>query len=118
MKLAKPQEKPLLVLLLKRASTLLFIWLLALLYLYIIGNMQGFLEKSMVSIMFFMKASAAFLLILAFCGALTDLFLLLYQRKLRWLWGLGTYLLLMTFSLSVSVLSSGIGLLVDGLARA
>ncbi len=103
------------VLLLKRASTLLFIWLLALLFLYVIGSVQGFLEESMIALMNFMKMSSSFLVVLAFCGVLIDLFLWLYQRRVQWIGGMCTYLLLASFALFMSFFSSFVDLVSDGL---
>ncbi len=108
------REKSLLVLLVKRFSILLFIWLSALVFLYGVGNRQLFLEKNLIFLYRSIIISAPMLAFISLVGFLIDLFLLLYTRKKHYLLGVFAYIFLLTFSLALLFFGNALELFTGG----
>jgi membrane protease YdiL (CAAX protease family) len=114
MKLSRPPEKPLLVLLVKSAVFLLFILTLVTASLYGFGSTQNYLDSTQILLLRILSITSLLLVIGSSYGILLDGGMLWNKRKGRYIFGLLVYLFLGLLGLGITILSSFIRALMAG----
>ncbi len=117
MKLSRPPEKPLLVLLVKSAVFLLFILSFVTAALYGFGSAQNFLDSTQVLLLRILSVTSLLLVIGSAYGIVLDVGLVWKKRQGRYTLGLMVYLFLGLLGLGVTILTSFIGALMAGNAH-
>jgi hypothetical protein len=110
----RPDPKPLIALLVKRAVLFMFGSCALSLFLYAVGTAQEFLESTQLLLLRLSYLSALLLAIGAVYGLLLDLFFAYRLRRRTFLWGVLAYAGLASFAVLVVLLSGGILVAVVG----
>ncbi|NLK46024.1 MAG: hypothetical protein GX297_05150 [Treponema sp.] len=74
------QKKIILIRLLQRLNFCLFLYLFVLAYVYIIGNLQNFLDTSQVLILQIMSFTSILLILLSICAIVLSIVFAVYQK--------------------------------------
>lgn len=114
MKFTRPQKKPLIALLVKRTVFFFFSFSLLITFLYIVGTIQGFMETTQTILLRLLVIMGIFLSIGALYGSIMDAGFILINHRRRFILGIISYLLLVMFGVTISVISSFILVLTGG----
>lgn len=117
MKLSRPPEKPLLVLLVKSAVFLLFILTFVTAALYGFGSAQNYLDSTQILLLRILSITSLLLVIGSAYGIILDVGMLWKKREERYIFGLLVYVFLGILGLGITILSSFIGALMIGNSR-
>lgn len=110
----RPDPKPLIALLVKRAVLFMFVSCALALFLYAVGTAQDFLESTQLLLLRLSYLLALMLAIGALYGLLLDLFFAFRLRRKAFLLGVLSYALLAAIAVLVALFSGGILVAVVG----
>jgi hypothetical protein len=113
MKITRPVKKPVIIILIKKASFFLVAMCSLALLLYLLGNIQGFMDKTE---RILLRATAAAGICLAFSSlaGIFFTFLMFLSGKFRYIGGVVAYALMVLFGIAAAVFSSSILVLANG----
>ena len=114
MKFNRPQKKPLIALMVKRTVFFFFIASLMIIFLYIVGTVQGFMETTQIILLRFLVIMGIFLSIGALYGSILDAGFIFIKHRRQFVLGIISYLLLIIFGVIISVIASFILVLAGG----
>lgn len=108
------RNKQLTIRLLHRTVRFLFSVLIALLALFVLGNLQNFLDTSQIMILKFLSASSVLLFICAFFTFLCEVYYTVYNRTLFYLRHCVSSIIAAAFGLVTAIAASAVLLLSSG----
>ena len=99
MELYHQANKKLLPILVNRTAVFFFLICLFTLFLYAAGTVKGFIDSTQISLLSFYVVAGIFLAIASISGVLINFSRLFRNKKIRYLFRAGAYLLLIIFAL-------------------
>jgi hypothetical protein len=114
MKFSRPRKKPIIALLVKRTVLFFFFSSIIIILLYVVGTIQGFMESTQLILLRVLAIMSIFLSIGALYGGLLDVGFLFIKHRKQSFWGIISYLLMVLFGVTVSVIASFMLVLVGG----
>lgn len=114
MKISRPESKPLIVILVKRAVFFFFSLCLLIIFLYAVGTIQSFMDQTQLMLLRFSTILGIFLAVGSIYGTILDLWLSFYKHRYRFIKGTFIYAVLIFFGLAVAAASAFIQILAGG----
>jgi hypothetical protein len=114
MKFNRPRKKPLIALLVKRTVLFFFFASILLILLYVVGTIQDFMESTQIILLRLLAIMSIFLSIAALYGGLLDIGYFIIKHRRQSLLGILSYVLLIAFGVSISVITSFMLVLAGG----
>ena len=114
MKFKRPDDKPFLVILVKRTISFFFGVCVLLVFVYIVGHRQGFMDTTQLRVLNWAFITGMFLAFVSLCAVFLDLWYILL-RKRDYINGIIYYILVGLFGFSVSFLGAFILTITGGI---